>query len=84
MPIAGLMTGETGLLARLEEDLAEAMAELTEVRRELADRREAQGKAEGENRELRNALDFERDRTRRLEEEIRELRRPWWRRWRRG
>jgi chromosome segregation ATPase len=80
MPVAGSMTGETGLVARLEEDLAEARAELAEVRQELADRREAQGKAEERAVVLREALDFERARTNRLEEEIRELRRPWWRR----
>jgi hypothetical protein len=79
--VAGAPTGETRLIARLEDELAEAMADLTEARQELADRREAQGKAEERALVLREALDFERARTNRLEEELRELRRPWWQRW---
>jgi hypothetical protein len=73
-PAAGLTAEETGLIARLEDELAE-------VKAELADRREAQAKAEERALVLREALDFERGRTNRLEEEIREMRRPWWRRW---
>jgi hypothetical protein len=81
MPVAGPMTGETGLVARLEDKLAEVRADLAEARQELADRREAQGKAEERALVLREALDFERERTARREEEIREMRRPFWRRW---
>jgi hypothetical protein len=74
------MTGETGLIARLEDELAEARADLAEARQELANRREAQGRAEERAQVLHDALEFERARTNRLEDEIRDLRRPWWRR----
>jgi hypothetical protein len=78
MPAARLIAGVTGPPARsmamLEEELAEAKAE-------LAESRIAQARAEERAAALREMLDREQGRADRLEEEIRALRRPWWRRW---